>query len=192
MIALIDCGSSKTPLIFDVVDEFAESEVIPMFDLPSTDLSVYKGFIISGAPILVTEVDAEEYTVLFEWVKTIDVPVLGICFGHQMIGMVHGASAHRQKEDRDWQNISVIQPSPLFDRLPEEVEMMEDHCECISIPPGFIHVGVSDSCINEAMQHASRPVFGVQFHPEVSGNHGAVLLENFVNICLKDSSETGQ
>lgn len=192
MIAIINCGSSKTPQIFDVVDEFAEVEVINLFELADRNLSAYKGIIISGAPILVTEIDTEPYTVLFDWIKTIDVPVLGICFGHQMIGLVHGASAHRQKEDRDWQSISIIQPSPLFDRLPEEVEMMEDHCECISIPPGFDHVGVSDSCINEAMQHASRPVFGVQFHPEVSGNFGAVLLENFVNICLRDSSASGQ
>lgn len=192
MIAIIDCGSSKTPLIFDTVDEFAECEVISMNDLPHTNLSVYRGFVISGAPILLTESDTDEYTALFEWTKAIDRPVLGICFGHQVIGLVHGASAHRQKEDRDWQNISVIQPSPLFDRLPEEVKMMEDHCECISIPPGFEHIAVSDSCINEAMQHASRPLFGVQFHPEVSGNAGAVLIENFVNICLKDNRASGQ
>jgi GMP synthase (glutamine-hydrolysing) len=64
---------------------------------------------------------------------------------------------------------------------------MEDHCEAISIPANFIHVAVSDACVNEAMMHQTKSLFGVQFHPEVSGNHGRVIIENFVHICQQQA-----
>jgi GMP synthase (glutamine-hydrolysing) len=67
--------------------------------------------------------------------------------------------------------------------------MMEDHCESISLPKGFKLLAVSDACVNEAMCHASKPWMGVQFHPEVSGNQGTLLIENFVNLCLKNKGE---
>jgi GMP synthase (glutamine-hydrolysing) len=184
MITIIDCGSQKTPLIESLIYEHADTKVIPLFDLvPETDLSDCIGVVISGAPILITEKDPEPYIERFQWIRTTEIPVLGICFGHQMIGLVFGALANRQREDRDWQTIEIISDCPLFDKLPPEIELMEDHCETVSIPAGFIHVGVSDSCVNEAMMHSTLPLYGVQFHPEVSGNHGAVILENFVHIC---------
>ena len=184
MICIIDCGSQKTPEIERIVYEYMDTKIIGMYDFdPKLDLPDSKGIIISGAPILITEKEPEPFLALFEWLKTVDIPVLGICFGHQMLGMTFGALASRQKEDRDWQTIEILEECPLFSKLGNEIELMEDHCECISIPPDFIHVGVSDSCVNEAMMHKSKQLYGVQFHPEVSGNHGAVILENFVNIC---------
>jgi len=115
--------------------------------------------------------------------KKTKLPVLGICFGHQLIGLLFGASASRMREDRDWQTVEAFEDCILFNRLPDEVEMMEDHCETISIPPGFQHIASSDACINEVMQHKTREIYGVQFHPEVSGNHGNIMIENFVKIC---------
>ena len=88
------------------------------------------------------------------------------------------------REDRDWQLIEAFEDCILFNRLPNEIEMMEDHCESISIPAGFQLVASSDACVNEVMQHTEKAIFGVQFHPEVSGTHGSVLIENFVNHCM--------
>ena len=65
--------------------------------------------------------------------------------------------------------------------------MIEDHCESISIPNGFKLIASSDVCVNEAMQHHSELIFGVQFHPEVSGNHGRILFENFIKLCEKQN-----
>lgn len=184
MIAIIDCGSQKTPLIESIIYESIDTKIIPMMDLnPKTDFTDCIGAVISGAPILITEKDSDPYLERFLWLKQVPFPVLGICFGHQMMGMTFGALPHRQREDRDWQIIEVLIDCPLFDKLPQELELMEDHCEAISIPPGFKHVAVSDSCVNEAMMHEQLPLYGVQFHPEVSGNFGAIILENFVHIC---------
>lgn len=183
MILIIDCGSSKTKFIEQVVYEFIDTRVVSLLDFDTESLINIKGVILSGAPLLITEIDMEPYLEKMSWLRTTDLPVLGICFGHQLIGLLHGAFASRMREDRDWQTIETLEDCPLFDRLPTEFLMMEDHCESISIPSGFQLLAVSDACINEAMSHNEKSIFGVQFHPEVSGNHGAVLLENFVKLC---------
>lgn len=190
MIVIIDCGSSKTPLIESVVYEYMDTRIVPLFDFKRADHIDALGFIISGAPILITEVDTEPYLKQVDWLKNEEKPVLGICFGHQLLGLTYGALSNRQKEDRDWQTIEVIADCTLFNKLPQEIELMEDHCEAISIPRDFVHVAVSDATVNEAMMHKDKPLFGVQFHPEVSGNHGAIILENFVHICENATKES--
>ncbi|MCH2224470.1 MAG: gamma-glutamyl-gamma-aminobutyrate hydrolase family protein [Crocinitomicaceae bacterium] len=184
MILVINCGSDKAPFIHEIVDEFMDVKTIPFHDLDEAELNEYNGIIFSGAPLLVTEIDMTPYLEKVQWLKTTNKPVLGICFGHQLLGITYGAFAARMKEDRDWQTIEVFEESPLFDKLPTEIRMMQDHCETISIPSGFKLVGSSDACVNEIMQHHEKPLFGIQFHPEVSGNHGRVLIENFIKLCL--------
>jgi len=187
MITVIDCGSSKTPFIESCVDEFEDVQVVGMYDFDYSSFSSAQGFIISGAPILITEKDPEPFLALFSWLKETDKPVLGICFGHQILGLTFGALASRIREDRDWQTVEVLEDCALFAKLPSEIELMEDHCEAISIPANFIHVAVSDACVNEAMMHQTKSLYGVQFHPEVSGNHGRVIIENFVHICQQQA-----
>ena len=186
MILIINCGSNKSKYIEQAVDLVCDFQTIGMNDIQTLELDKFDGIIISGSPILVTEVDSTPYQQLFSWIKDYKNPILGICFGHQIIAMIHGAFATRQKEDRDWQKIESLAESPLFNRLPEEFEMMEDHCETVSIPSDFNLIAVSDACVNEGMQHKEKLIFGVQFHPEVSGNMGTLIIENFVNICLEE------
>ncbi|SFT52837.1 GMP synthase (glutamine-hydrolysing) [Lishizhenia tianjinensis] len=183
MILIVNCGSNKVPYLEDIVNDHMDFTTVSMYDVAKTDLSSYKGVIISGAPILISQVNPDPYLEAFSFIKEIEIPVLGICFGHQILGMVFDAFPALEKEDRDWQTISFYEDSPLLTSIPKEVLMMEDHTENISIPPGFMLLGGSDQCVNEAMQHRQRPLYGVQFHPEVSGNMGARLIENFVNIC---------
>lgn len=189
MILIVDCGSQKTVFIEEAVDIQMDFKVVGMKDLPDFDFSNYIGIILSGAPILITEVDPTPYLELFKPVLELDKPILGICFGHQIIGLLHGAFASRQRADRDWQTIEQLEDHPLFDKLPLEFQMMEDHCESISIPKAFKLIATSDTCVNEGMAHEEKPIFGVQFHPEVSGNLGTLLIENFVDICKKKAVE---
>lgn len=184
MILLIDCGSNKTKFIEEIVDNYCDVMSVPLLDVTVDHLQGKSGVILSGAPILVTEMDTTPYLKRTEWIKTTELPILGICFGHQLVGLHFDAYASRIREDRDWQLIEAFEDCILFNRLPNEIEMMEDHCESISIPAGFQLVASSDACVNEVMQHTEKAIFGVQFHPEVSGNHGSVLIENFVNHCM--------
>jgi len=183
MILIIDCGSQKTPYIEEAVDLQMDFRTVGLFDATIESAENMQGIIISGAPILITEVDTAPYLEQLSWLKEVSVPVLGICFGHQVLGLLHDAYAARQKDDRDWQTIESLEPHPLFSKLPTEFEMMEDHCESISVPRDFTLLATSDVCVNEAMYHKTKPLFGVQFHPEVSGNQGTLIIENFVDIC---------
>lgn len=188
MILILNCGSSKVAYIEEMVDEFCDFTTIPILDFSIERLTEFDGVIISGAPLLITEQNISEHLKKVEWIKNTSIPVLGICFGHQLIGLTFGAFGSRMKEDRDWQTIEAFEDSILFQKLPQEFEMMEDHCETISIPQNFKLIASSDACVNEAMQHNELPLFGIQFHPEVSGNHGRIVIENFVNFCLNRSN----
>lgn len=182
MILLIDFGSSKAPLIEDILMKFASVERIGYYDFDEKKLQKYSAVVFSGAPILLSQIDNSKYIADFQWVKQYNKPILGICFGHQLLGLLFGASVSLQREDRGMQWIEVIAHNPLFDDLENPVEMQEDHCESISVAPGFELTATSDFTVNEAMHHKSLPFFGVQFHPEVSGNAGELLLENFCKL----------
>ncbi|MGJ8661841.1 MAG: glutamine amidotransferase-related protein [Bacteroidota bacterium] len=185
MIAILDCGSSKVPAIERAVDEFMDFKTFPLLDFDPKQHDEFIGIIISGAPLLITEMDMSPYMEKSIWLKEIEIPVLGICFGHQLLGLNYGAFGSLIREDRDWQEIEFTDSDPIINRMPHVTEMMEDHCEAISIPPNFKLLASSDACVNEAMKHNQKDLYGVQFHPEVSGNMGRVLIENFIRICEK-------
>ncbi|MDC1403802.1 gamma-glutamyl-gamma-aminobutyrate hydrolase family protein [Crocinitomicaceae bacterium] len=189
MIVILDCGSNKVPCIEDTVDQFIDFKTIPFLEFHPDQFPEAKGVIISGAPLLITEIDMEKYLIASTWIKNYDKPLLGICFGHQIIGLQYGAFGSKIKEDRDWQEIEQMETDSLFSRIPTVFQMMEDHCEVISIPAGFTLLASSDASINEGMRHKDKNVFGVQFHPEVSGNMGSVLIENFIKICENPSKQ---
>ena len=91
MILVIDCGSSKTKYIEQIVDDFIDFKPCRLMDFEEEVLQDVKGVIISGAPLLITEVNMEPYLEKMKWVTSTSLPVLGICFGHQLMGILHGA-----------------------------------------------------------------------------------------------------
>ena len=80
MILIGDCGSSKTPEIRKILDEYVDCEVIPLLDIDIELTKGYEGIVLSGAPILLTEEKTDQYIQNTEWIKEIKIPILGICF----------------------------------------------------------------------------------------------------------------
>ncbi len=183
-ILIIDCGSDKTQAIQSCLEEINVAyNSIQLEDFsPETPLEC-SGIIIGGAPILLSERDITEYLWKFTFLTEIDVPVLGICFGHQILGLVFGAQISAISPIKGEMEINIEQSSTLLNYLSPPVTMEEDHTEEISLPNGFKLLATSASCNNEAMQHIIKPLFGVQFHPEVSGRPGLQLLKNFCKTC---------
>jgi len=181
-ILVIDCGSTKVPEIekFLSVNNFL-FETIQLNQLNS--IETYSHIIVSGAPILLTKVDHSIYlqkaAILF---SNNYIPVLGICFGHQLMGLFHGATISLCNESRTWEKIELVSTFDLLPQHQKSVVMFEDHCECISLPKKFKLIASSVTCINEAMMHDQYPWYGVQFHPEVSEAQGHELMLNFINL----------
>jgi GMP synthase (glutamine-hydrolysing) len=184
MITIIDCGSKKTPEIGRIVSSFGvQTEIIPMENLSENVCRESQGIIISGAAILLTETDCQKYLDFFSCIKQARCPVLGICFGHQMVGMLYGGKICKDKECRQPIAIKMCGKDMIFEGLPDDPVFGEDHTESVSPPPDFEHIATSEFCKTEAIKHKNKPVYGVQFHPEISGENGKTLFKNFLKIC---------
>ncbi len=192
MIGIIDFGSSKMPDILKSVETAGYSgKVVKMRNAKfairknsGQEMQNFQKLILSGAPILLSQIeDTQPYIDFANEVLELNIPVLGICFGHQIIGMAHGSTCYMGEEDRAGQIITKIQDDPIFEGLNADFEMRQDHCEYINLPEGFIHLGKSRITENEVMKHPVKPIYGCQFHPEVSGENGQRFIENFLRIC---------
>lgn len=183
MISIIDFGSSKTPAIADSFKtQGYHCVVIPWEQSGLIDKQNTKAYVLSGSPILITEKDISTQLSTYDFLKQTDVPVLGICFGHQLLGMLHGAKIFKGEAVRSETKILIKEQDELFQGFNKNVTMTEDHTEGISLPENFILLASSEKYKVEAMKHAAKKMFGVQFHPEVSGENGAALIKNFCKL----------
>lgn len=125
-------------------------------------------------------------------VRKASFPVFGICYGHQIIGAAFNAPMRDLGQMfRGYEKVSVIKKHSLFDGLPSEVVVAESHRqELTKIPDEFQHLAQSTTSNVEAMAHRSKPIYGVQFHPERSNDehpHGRMILRNLLKQ-IRDSS----
>lgn len=183
MIAIIDCGSIWIENIkLSVQKSGYDSGVIQMNDIKKTNLEKFSGIIISGRPTLLTQENISEFLDLFDFIKTTKIPVLGICFGHQIIGLVYGATIQVGSSIDKMENIQIIGEDKLFNSIENTSFFQESHAEFITLPKDFILLAKSESCENEAMKHKDKSIYSTQFHPEVSGEEGQKLLDNFLSL----------
>ncbi|MCK6638515.1 MAG: gamma-glutamyl-gamma-aminobutyrate hydrolase family protein [Bacteroidia bacterium] len=184
MITVINFGSTKTPHILSMVKALGhDCEEVKWNDFTSEKYGQQRSIIFSGSPTFLTEVDHAPYHERFSCVKLGRVPVLGICFGHQVMGILHGAQIYRGPEVRTTIPVHIVKQDALFRNLEAVTAMAEDHTEGISLPPSFIHLAYSEKYPIEAMRHTNLPLWGVQFHPEVSDENGKTLIGNFLQQC---------
>lgn len=137
--------------------------------------------IISGNPALIKDTGTN-FLADFDVLRELSIPTLGICFGHQVIGLLYGADVTMGKEDRELRRMEFLGNSRLFDEISDEDVFQEDHTEEVAVPENFVHLATSSHCHNEAMMHREFPLYGVQFHPENSGRAGKRLIENFLSL----------
>ena len=181
-ITIVDCGSRKVADIVRILEELGVvATVITPSQLATLDADLPAAIIISGNPALIRDTGVE-FLKHFESLSAHTIPVLGICFGHQVIGLLYGAEVTMGKEDRDLREMEILQIDPLFTGLLTENTFKEDHTEVVSLPDDFIPLARSSRCSNEAMMHSTLPLYSVQFHPESSGSAGQKLIKNFLTL----------
>jgi GMP synthase (glutamine-hydrolysing) len=183
-ILIIDFGSQVTQLIARRIRELnVYCEIHPFHNIPAIDNHI-KGIILSGSPCSVRQTDAP--TVNIEAFRN-KVPVLGICYGAQLLAHQFGgsvnASAHREYGRA---KLSISQNNELLKGVSEASQVWMSHGDTIvSIPDTFTLLGSTESVKVAAFQLKNEQTYGIQFHPEVTHSlEGAKILENFVvNIC---------
>jgi GMP synthase (glutamine-hydrolysing) len=116
------------------------------------------------------------------------VPVLGICAGMQLLTWFAGGEVERlggpSEAEVGFQQIEVVSPDdPLFHAVAREPEVFQEHTHHVSrLPAGFEVLATGSRCPVQALRHAGRPVWGVQFHPEAwdeARPAGERVLRNF-------------
>jgi GMP synthase (glutamine-hydrolysing) len=192
MILIIDNGSQYTHLIkrncrelgydaemlynkitYDKVDEFLKAGVAKI--------------ILSGGPSSVYDDPPNLSSMICENVKSgkIKLPLLGLCYGHQMIAHVWGGKVAKGKSaEYGMGEVQIDSDDIMFKNVPRKLRVWVSHFDEVkTLPVDFVGLAHSESCAIEAMRHKTNQIFGIQFHPEVwHSEHGEDILRNFLEI----------
>ena len=147
--------------------------------------------ILTGSNFMLSKSDTKTvFQQEMDLVRKLDIPFLGICFGHQLIGATYGAEVNDLGQTiRAFKEVKLLAKDPVFDGLPETIRVSESHRQALAnVPKGFRHLAESATSRVEAIAHETRPIYGLQFHPERSDDknpHGQLILQNFMRVVAK-------
>jgi GMP synthase (glutamine-hydrolysing) len=180
-IVVLDFGSQYSHLICRRIREFSVyAELVP-FDISYEELQKLnpKGVIFSGGPSSVYNSDAPvPENKIFE----MGLPLLGICYGHQLIVNKFGGKVKRANKEYGSSLLTIDSDKDLLSDVGESVRAWMSHGdEAEEIPPGFKIIGHTEGAKAAAIASEEKSVYGIQFHPEVvHTEQGTEILKNFV------------
>jgi GMP synthase (glutamine-hydrolysing) len=185
-ILVFDFGAQYTQLIARRVREQNVFCQIVRFDIPARRVAALqpKGRIFSGGPASVYEPGAPHCDPeLFH----LNIPILGLCYGMQLVCQALGGQV-RPAPAREFGRATcqVLEANHLLAGLPPEMTVWMSHGDQVdSVSSDFIPLAATETCPLAAVRHRSRPVYGLQFHPEVSHTpYGSQIIRNFLyDIC---------
>jgi GMP synthase (glutamine-hydrolysing) len=147
--------------------------------------------IMTGSNFMLSKSDTRTvFLQEMDMIKKLDVPFLGICFGHQLIGAAYGVEvADLGQTVRAFKEVRLLNEDPIFNGLPSSIRVAESHRQALKeLPHGFRHLAESSTSRIEVIAHKTRLIYGVQFHPERSDDknpHGRTIIQNFVKLAAK-------
>ena len=158
-------------------------------ELVSNDLSIEEieakepmGLILGGGPSIDDVGNAAEY------IKHFDVPILGICLGHQLIAKTFGGDVSTSSTESYAQvEIDIAKSEGLFKGIESPMAVWSSHKDEVNtLPENFEVLASSSLCDIESMKHLYKEIYGIQFHPEVHHTpKGEEIFKNFYEICQK-------
>jgi anthranilate synthase component 2 len=187
MLLLIDNYDSFTYNLVHYLGELgAESRVVRNDEITAAEAFAMKpgAIVMSPGPC-----DPDAAGICLELVETAppDLPILGVCLGHQAIGQACGGEVVRCHEILHGKLSSITHTGAgLFKGLPQGFSVTRYHSLVVkpeSLPDCLTVTARSQSGVIMGLAHKSRPVYGVQFHPEsIASEHGHALLKNFLDL----------
>jgi GMP synthase (glutamine-hydrolysing) len=180
-VIVLDFGSQYTQLIARRLRELSVySEIVP-HTMPAAEIAKRQpvGIILSGGPKSVSDPGAP---MVDAGIFDLGVPVMGICYGMQLLTHVLGGSVGRA-DQREFGH-AMVSPQGncrLFEGLPDAIRVWASHGDFVAAaPPGFEVTATSANAPVAGMQNTARRIYGILFHPEVvHTDHGAEILSNF-------------
>ena len=186
LILILDFGGQYNRLIARRVRECnVYSEVVP-FDITIEKIKEKnpKGIIFTGGP---ASVYGENSPKCAEGIFELGIPVLGICYGMQLMTYTLGGNVARaDKREYGTTDVSIDNSSPLFEGFENTNGFLMSHTDFVEkVPDGFKNIGYTTSCPNAAMENREKNLYGIQFHPEVNSSiNGTQVIKNFLfNVC---------
>lgn len=184
-VLVLDFGGQYNQLIARRVRENGVYSVVKPYSTPLEEIRAagYKGIILTGGPNSVADPASPHCpAALF----ALGVPVLGICYGAQLMAHTLGGRAESAGREYGSAQVTVDRTSPLFHGLAKRQTCWMSHTDYIAqLPDGFSVTASTTDCPCAAMEDAARRLYAVQFHPEVMHTeNGAHMLHNFLfRIC---------
>lgn len=184
-ILVLDFGGQYNQLIARRVRENNVYSEIRPYTAPIEEIEAagYKGIILTGGP---KSVYGENAALCDKKLFNLGIPVLGICYGSQLMAHVLGGAVEAGASEYGGVDLDVDTTSLLFSALPSKTECWMSHTDYIKqIPVGFRITAKTDKCPVAAMENAAAKLYAVQFHPEVNNTPlGCDMIRNFIyNVC---------
>ena len=185
-ILVLDFGGQYNQLIARRVrDNRVYAEILPYtVPLKKIEQGNYKGIIFTGGPNSVYDEASPHYT---KDILSLGIPVLGICYGCQLISWMEGGTVSTAPVSEYGKiELNANTNSLLFKDIKKKSTVWMSHTDYISKPPkGYKIIGKTDNCPCAAMENTDKKIYAVQFHPEVTHSEfGSAMLHNFLyEIC---------
>ena len=179
-IAILDLGGQYCHLIGRQLRKFGVKSKIYGPEIRSDDLAKHAGIILSGGPQSVYEKDAPKTR---SEILELQVPVLGICYGHQLLAQMLGAKVNKGEGEYGPTRLSVVAHDTLFSGTPDQQIVWMSHTDTVTkLPAKLTTLASTRQCPNAAFADLRRWFYGVQFHPEVvHTENGLQILRTFVS-----------
>ena len=186
LILVLDFGSQYTQLIARRIRERHVYSEIKPYDISINEIKRLnpRGIILSGSPASVYQQNAP---LVSSELFNLGIPILGICYGLQLICHLLGGKVARAAErEYGYASLNISQPDEIFTGISSPTTVWMSHGDRVEkIPDDFVVLGETENSPFCAIRHEQLPIFGIQFHPEVAHTEkGTDFLENFaIKIC---------
>jgi len=152
-------------------------------DPPPSDLDDFSHVIVTGSEASILDDDpwVPPQLALLRRAAERGLPILGSCHGHQMVALAFGGEVARADEpEMGWIQLDVVRDDPMFAHAEHPVWVFSSHFdEVCALPDDMVVTASSPRCAIHTFHHRSRPIWGVQSHPEIGPVEGQALLDAF-------------
>ncbi len=188
MIGVVDNGSRYFKDILKILNKLnVKYEILKMENLTKINIDKFQGLILSGSPLMLADSKVQwKIKRCYKFLKSYEKPLLGICFGLQIIGFMNDVKLKNLGFCvKGMQKILIQKKDKIFNGLSSNLRMDFNHEEYLVKVPKDSELLASSNFVDVVViKHKKFNQYGVQFHPETSGKDGEKFIKNFLKVVV--------